>query len=156
MSNAHRWNIWQQLWYSYRYSTCSALSTIAHFVTNSVYSCWGITTHRYTTCRWIQYRCIWRSRCMSNSNSYISSCACSCRTSTYAVVSQYITYSTWYYAVSCYTRCYIIWSNCWCYITYYYSCCSAYTACWRCSRTNIVTNSIYSVRRCRWYRYYSC
>ena len=53
MGNVHRWNIWQQLWYSYRYSTCSAVSTTAHFVTNSVYSCWRISTHRYTTCRWM-------------------------------------------------------------------------------------------------------
>ena len=156
MSNGHIRYIRLQLWYSYYHIGRRTSRTIAHFVTNSIYSCWGITTHRYATCRWIQYRCIWRSRCMSNSNSYISSCACSCRTSTYAIIGQYITNHTWHYVASCCSCCKAISCYCWRYIRYGYSCSTCYTTCWRSSSTYLVADSIHSIRRCRWYSYHPC
>ena len=156
MGDAHIRYIRLQLWYSYYHIGRRTSRTIAHFVTNSVYSCWGITTHRYTTCRWIQYRCIWRSWRMSDIDSNISSCACCCRTTTYAVIGQYISYNTWYCSTCIGISRKVVCGYCWRYIRYGYSCSTCYTTCWRSSCTNIVTNSINSIRRCRWYRYYSC
>ena len=156
MGDAHIRNIWQQLWYSYRYSTCSAVSTIAHFVTNSVYSRWRITTHRYTTCRWIQYRCIWRSWRMSDIDSNISSCACCCRTTTYAVIGQYISYNTRYCSTCIGISRKVVGYYCWRYICYGYSCSTCYTTCWCSSCTYLVADSIHSIRRCRWYSYHPC
>ena len=107
-------------------------------------NCWR---YRITTCI-----CCYRLRTDSyRTAGYTMSVAVSIY---YAVIIKY----TWGSARTCTRYHKTIWCdyNSRCYITYYYRCCSAYTACWRCSRTNIVTNSIYSVRRCRWYRYYSC